>query len=83
MEEIYKSGKAKAIGLSNWSIPYLEHLAKTWEVVPAVNQVCEMQFPLPMLDLTANRWSCTLITHSTNSKSGVMTKASCFRRTAL
>lgn len=39
MEEVYKSGKVKAIGVSNWSIPYLEHLEKTWTVVPVVNQV--------------------------------------------
>ncbi|KFY16961.1 hypothetical protein V492_00970 [Pseudogymnoascus sp. VKM F-4246] len=39
MEEVYKSGKVKAIGVSNWSIPYLEDLSKTWTVVPAVNQV--------------------------------------------
>lgn len=39
MEEVYRSGKVKAIGVSNFSIPYLEHLEKTWEVVPAVNQV--------------------------------------------
>lgn len=39
MEEIYASGKVKAIGLCNWSIPYLEELKKTWKVVPAVNQV--------------------------------------------
>lgn len=39
MEEVYKSGKAKAIGVANWSIPYLEELQKTWTVVPAVNQV--------------------------------------------
>ncbi|KFY26674.1 hypothetical protein V493_03945 [Pseudogymnoascus sp. VKM F-4281 (FW-2241)] len=39
MEEVYKSGKVKAIGVSNWSIPYLQHLSKTWKVVPAVNQV--------------------------------------------
>ncbi|KFZ03327.1 hypothetical protein V502_11042 [Pseudogymnoascus sp. VKM F-4520 (FW-2644)] len=39
MEEVYKSGKVKAIGVSNWSIPYLEHLEKSWTVVPAVNQV--------------------------------------------
>nr|BDD69310.1 D-galacturonate reductase [Verruciconidia persicina] len=39
MEEVYKSGKVKAIGLANWSIPYLEKLRKTWTVVPAVNQV--------------------------------------------
>ncbi|OAA59726.1 Aldo/keto reductase [Niveomyces insectorum RCEF 264] len=39
MEEVYKAGKVKAIGLANWSIPYLEELRKTWTVVPAVNQV--------------------------------------------
>ncbi|KZO90458.1 Aldo/keto reductase [Calocera viscosa TUFC12733] len=39
MEEIYKSGKVKAIGVSNWSIPYLERLEKSWKVVPAINQV--------------------------------------------
>ncbi|KAL1962695.1 hypothetical protein VTN77DRAFT_9239 [Rasamsonia byssochlamydoides] len=39
MEELYKAGKVKAIGVSNFSIPYLEHLEKTWTVVPAVNQV--------------------------------------------
>ncbi|KAJ4263380.1 hypothetical protein NW762_006199 [Fusarium torreyae] len=39
MEEVYKSGKVKAIGVANWSIPYLEELRKKWTVVPAVNQV--------------------------------------------
>ncbi|KAF4275316.1 hypothetical protein CNMCM8812_002212 [Aspergillus fumigatus] len=39
MEEIYKAGKVKAIGVANWSIPYLEELKKKWTVVPAVNQV--------------------------------------------
>ncbi|KAF2649403.1 aldo/keto reductase family protein [Lophiostoma macrostomum CBS 122681] len=39
MEEVYESGKVKAIGVANWSIPYLEALSKTWKVVPAVNQV--------------------------------------------
>ncbi|UNI15669.1 Glycerol 2-dehydrogenase (NADP(+)) [Purpureocillium takamizusanense] len=39
MEAVYQSGKVKAIGVSNWSVPYLEHLQKTWTVVPAVNQV--------------------------------------------
>ncbi|KJK73507.1 hypothetical protein H634G_11242 [Metarhizium anisopliae BRIP 53293] len=39
MEEVYHSGKAKAIGVSNWSVPYLEHLKKMWTVTPAVNQV--------------------------------------------
>jgi glycerol 2-dehydrogenase (NADP+) len=39
MEEVYRSGKVKAIGVSNWSIPYLEDLKKKWTIVPAVNQV--------------------------------------------
>jgi glycerol 2-dehydrogenase (NADP+) len=39
MEDLYKSGKVKAIGLANWSVAYLEELRKTWKVVPAVNQV--------------------------------------------
>lgn len=39
MEALYAEGKVKAIGLANWSIPYLEELKKTWKVVPAVNQV--------------------------------------------
>lgn len=39
MEEVYKAGKVKAIGVANWSIPYMEELKKKWTVVPAVNQV--------------------------------------------
>ncbi|KAI8226038.1 D-galacturonate reductase [Colletotrichum sp. SAR 10_86] len=32
MEELYASGKVKAIGVANWSIPYLEDLRKTWKI---------------------------------------------------
>ncbi|HEV7423743.1 MAG TPA: aldo/keto reductase [Candidatus Paceibacterota bacterium] len=39
MEEILKSGKAKAIGVSNYTIEYLEEMKKYAEVLPAVNQV--------------------------------------------
>ncbi|KAK9446819.1 protein GCY [Limtongia smithiae] len=39
MEEVYKTGKVKAIGVANWSIPYLEDLRKSWTIVPAINQV--------------------------------------------
>lgn len=52
MEEVYKSGKAKAIGLANWSIPYLEELSKKWTVVPAVNEV-ELHPFLPQHDFKA------------------------------
>ncbi|WOO78232.1 Glycerol 2-dehydrogenase (NADP(+)) [Vanrija pseudolonga] len=39
MEDLLRTGKVKAIGVANWSIPYLEELKKTWKVTPAVNQV--------------------------------------------
>lgn len=39
MEQIYKSGKAKAIGVSNYMIPHLEELLKDCEIKPAVNQI--------------------------------------------
>ena len=39
MEELYKAGKVKAIGVANWSINYLEKLKKNWTIVPAINQV--------------------------------------------
>ncbi|KAK5688071.1 hypothetical protein LTS10_000049 [Elasticomyces elasticus] len=50
MEELYRSGKVKAIGVANWSIPYLEDLKKTWSIVPAVNQV-ELHPFLPQHEL--------------------------------
>ena len=39
MEEIYASGRAKAIGVSNFTIHHLEDLFSQSEVVPAVNQI--------------------------------------------
>ena len=39
MEAVLAKGKVRAIGVSNWSIPYLEKLSESWKVVPAVNQV--------------------------------------------
>ena len=39
MEQIYKSGRVKAIGVSNFNIHHLEALSKVWEIVPAVNQI--------------------------------------------
>ena len=52
MEEVFKSGKVKAIGVANWSIPYLEELRKKWNIVPAVNQV-ELHPFLPQHQLRA------------------------------
>jgi diketogulonate reductase-like aldo/keto reductase len=39
MEEIYKTGRAKAIGVSNFVVSDLEALFETAEVMPAVNQI--------------------------------------------
>ena len=39
MEKLYKAGKAKSIGVSNWSIGRLETMLKYAEVKPAINQV--------------------------------------------
>jgi len=39
MEEILASGKARAIGVSNFMIPHLEKLLATTKVVPFVNQI--------------------------------------------
>ena len=38
-EEIYKSGKAKSIGVSNFNINHLEALFETAEIKPMVNQI--------------------------------------------
>jgi len=39
MEKLLKTGKAKAIGVSNYSKRYLEELLPKVDIVPAVNQV--------------------------------------------
>jgi diketogulonate reductase-like aldo/keto reductase len=39
MEELYKSGKAKAIGVSNYTIQHLEEMKTYMHIPPAVNQV--------------------------------------------
>ncbi|HSX23536.1 MAG TPA: aldo/keto reductase, partial [Candidatus Saccharimonadales bacterium] len=39
MTEIYRSGRAKAVGVSNFLVRHLEELSQTSDLVPAVNQV--------------------------------------------
>ncbi|HEX8182072.1 MAG TPA: aldo/keto reductase [Candidatus Saccharimonadales bacterium] len=39
MQDIYASGKAKAVGVSNYTVRHLEELLAGSELVPAVNQV--------------------------------------------
>lgn len=50
MEQVLKTGKTKAIGVSNWSQPKLEALLKTAKVVPATNQI-ELHPLLPQQSL--------------------------------
>ncbi|WP_312423122.1 aldo/keto reductase [Epilithonimonas sp.] len=39
MEELYKSGVVKTIGVSNFMLPQIKALLETAEVIPAVNQI--------------------------------------------
>ena len=39
MEKIYQSGRAKAIGVSNFQVDHLEDILRECQVVPSVNQV--------------------------------------------
>ncbi|WP_326701325.1 aldo/keto reductase [Streptomyces sp. NBC_01754] len=39
MEEIYRSGRAKAVGVSNFQPPHVRRLLESGVVVPAVNQI--------------------------------------------
>ncbi|GAA2336295.1 aldo/keto reductase [Saccharopolyspora halophila] len=51
-EEIYKSGRAKAIGVSNFQIHHLRRLFEETDVVPALNQI-ELHPNLPQAELRA------------------------------
>jgi len=50
MEEIYKSGKAKAVGISNFNIHHIEDIMAVSDLVPAVNQ-CECSPELTQVEL--------------------------------
>ena len=50
MEEIYKSGKAKAVGVSNFNIRHIEDILAVSDLVPAVNQY-ECSPELTMVEL--------------------------------
>ena len=39
LEKIYQSGRAKAIGVSNFMEHHLDEIKKVWSVVPALNQI--------------------------------------------
>jgi diketogulonate reductase-like aldo/keto reductase len=52
MEEILASGKAKAIGVSNFMIHHLEELLATTKTIPTVNQIecTPYLYPIPLLN---------------------------------
>eukprot|EP00088_Acartia_fossae_P027065 TRINITY_DN27854_c0_g1_i3.p1 TRINITY_DN27854_c0_g1~~TRINITY_DN27854_c0_g1_i3.p1 ORF type:complete len:162 (+),score=18.75 TRINITY_DN27854_c0_g1_i3:424-909(+) len=50
LEEYHKSGVLKSIGVSNYTIPHLQHLIQNCQVVPHVNQV-ELHPHYPQKDL--------------------------------
>ena len=50
MEEIYKNGKARAIGISNCNIRHIEDILAASDLVPAVNQ-CECSPELTQVEL--------------------------------
>lgn len=39
MEAVLKTGKTKAIGVANFSVPFLEELMKEAKITPAANQI--------------------------------------------
>ena len=39
LEKIYNSGRAKAIGISNFQTNHIEDIKKVWTVVPVMNQI--------------------------------------------
>ena len=39
MEKFFKSGRARAIGISNFQAGHIAEIKKTWSVVPAMNQI--------------------------------------------
>ncbi|MCL2421625.1 MAG: aldo/keto reductase [Defluviitaleaceae bacterium] len=39
LEKIYKSGRAKSIGISNFNQHHIEDIKKVWSVVPVMNQI--------------------------------------------
>ena len=65
METLYREGKVRAIGVSNFQPAHLEHLLETAEVVPAVNQVelhpwlqqAELRSLHGKLGITTEAWS--------------------------
>lgn len=65
LQDMYKAGKIKAIGVSNFEVHHLEELAEFADVVPVINQVeshpkmnqTELQTYLQAKDIKLQAWS--------------------------
>lgn len=65
MEDLYKEGKVRAIGVSNFNMDQIQDLLKRHTIIPAVNQVethpfsqkAEMQTALKSLDIQLESWA--------------------------
>lgn len=52
LEKLVKTGKTKAIGVSNYSVKYLKDLLAQASIVPAANQVWRLEFVVKLALLT-------------------------------
>ncbi len=65
MEELYKEGKVRAIGLSNFTIAHIEKLLQNCEVKPTVNQVeCHPGIQQKNLKRYCDKHDIKLIAHT-------------------
>lgn len=57
MEELYRAGKIKSIGISNFRIHHIEALLETAEIVPMVNQIrlCPGEAPQDLIDYCSGK----------------------------
>ena len=51
LEDFYKSGKLRSIGVSNYTVQHLEHLMEHCTVVPHVNQVRHIVEPIKLRNM--------------------------------
>ncbi|HET9560563.1 MAG TPA: aldo/keto reductase [Propionibacteriaceae bacterium] len=63
LEEFYRQGRARSIGVSNFQVPHLRRLVPESEVVPAVNQI------------EVHPYLCNEEVRATNAELGIITEA--------
>lgn len=63
LEEFYRQGRARSIGVSNFQVPHLRRLVPESEVIPAVNQI------------EVHPYLCNEEVRATNAELGIITEA--------